>query len=44
MIFVTKQGEKMIVVHRPNETTAEDFEHIVIKNLIEENDVLRIGD
>lgn len=44
MIFVTKEGEKKIVFHSPNETTADDFEHIVIKDIIEENDVIRIGD
>jgi len=25
-------------------TSADDFEHIVIKDLVEENDVIRIGD
>jgi len=44
MIFHTKEGEPKIVFHSPNETTESDFEHIVIKDLAEENGLIRIVD
>ena len=44
MLFATKEGAMKIAFHSPNETTADDFEHIVLKDIAEENGLIRIVD
>lgn len=44
MIFRTKEGALKIVFHSPNETTENDFEHVVLKDLEEKDGLLHIAE
>lgn len=43
MIFMTKDGDMKLVFHSPNSATADDYEHVVLLDLIERNDRIEIG-